>query len=225
MKKTVSRGIVSLLFGLLAACAFITVNVYFPEKDVKQAYKSLDDMLLKQGDKNAPTEGAPPEGEPKAPEKAPDGKPVSVLENNNFISVGFARNALAQEDISKKLAEELSRMPDVQRAYADIRSKVPQLAALRDSGAIGEGNNGSLVVLDKAKLGNNQALVDSINSDRKTIINAMAKTTLKLTGQKETSATLKSARGDAAKTFASVRQEKAKPGWYIQQPDGRWVQK
>ncbi len=225
MKKNLSRCIVSLLFGLLTACAFITVNVYFPEKDVKQAYKSLDDMLLKQGDKNAPSEGAPAEGEPKAPEKAPEGKPVSVLENSTTISISIARNAYAEEDISKKLAEELSRMPDVQQAYADIRSKVPQLAALRDSGAVGEGNNGSLVVLDKGKLGNNQALVDSINNDRKMIIRAMAKTTLKLTGQKETGATLKKALIDAARTFASVRQEKAKPGWFIQQPDGRWVQK
>ena len=29
-----------------AACAIITVNVYFPEKDVKAAYKSLEDELL-----------------------------------------------------------------------------------------------------------------------------------------------------------------------------------
>ena len=221
MKKTVSRCAVSLLFGLLTACAFITVNVYFPEKDVKQAYKSLDDMLLKQGDKNAPAESAPPEDK----QKAPESKPVSILERGNIFSIDFARNAHAQEDLSKKLAEELARMPEVQKAYADIKAMVPQLAALRESGAIGEGNNGSLVVLDKAKLGNNQALVDSINSNRKTIIRAMAITTLKLTGQKDTGATLKKALVDAAKTFASVRQEKAKPGWYIQQADGRWVQK
>lgn len=221
MKKTASRCIVSLLCGLLTACAFITVNVYFPEKDVKQAYKSLDDMLLKQGEKNAPAERAPQEDK----QKAPEAKPVSLLEHGNTLSIGFVRNALAEEDISQKLADELARMPDVQRAYADIKAKIPQLAALRDSGAIGEGNNGSLVVLDKAKLGNNQALVDSINSDRKTIIVAMAKTTLRLTGQKDSGPTLKKALLDAAKTFASVRQEKAKPGWYIQQPDGRWVQK
>ncbi len=225
MKKTISRWTVSLLFGLLTACAFITVNVYFPEKDVKQAYKSLDDMLLKQGEKTAPSESAPAGEEPKAPEKAPEGKPVSVLENNNIFAIGIARQAYAEEDISKKLAEELSRMPEVQNAYADIRSKVPQLAALRDSGAIGEGNNGILVVLDKARLGNNQALVDSINNDRKTIIRAMAKTTLKLTGQKETGATMRKMLEDQVKAFADTRREKAKPGWLIQLPDGRWVKK
>ena len=31
-----------LLLVLLVACAVITVNIYFPEKDVKEAYKSLE---------------------------------------------------------------------------------------------------------------------------------------------------------------------------------------
>ena len=30
----------------LAACAIITVNVYFPEKDVKEAYKALEKELM-----------------------------------------------------------------------------------------------------------------------------------------------------------------------------------
>ena len=48
MKKALTRWVIAAATGLLAACAFITVNVYFPEKDVKQAYQSLDEMLLKQ---------------------------------------------------------------------------------------------------------------------------------------------------------------------------------
>ncbi len=31
---------------LLISCAFITVNVYFPEKDVKKAFKTLDEKYL-----------------------------------------------------------------------------------------------------------------------------------------------------------------------------------
>ncbi len=49
MFANIVKWFVAALCGLLAACAVITVNVYFPEKDVKQAYKSLDEMLLKQG--------------------------------------------------------------------------------------------------------------------------------------------------------------------------------
>jgi uncharacterized protein YdbL (DUF1318 family) len=221
MGKIFKKMVVSLLCVLIASCAFITVNVYFPEKDVKQAYKSLDDMLLNQGGKNSPKENAAPEGEPK-----PSGeKPTSFLEYNHLFNVSFVRDAYADEDIGKRLAEELSQMPDVQKAYADIRSHIPQLQALFGSGAIGEGSGGNIVVLDKSKLGENQALVDSVNNDRKTVISAMAKATLKITGQPENAQTLKKALTDSAKTFASVRQEKAKPGWFIQLPNGRWVQK
>ncbi|HBA87693.1 MAG TPA: DUF1318 domain-containing protein, partial [Geobacter sp.] len=49
--KKLSLLALSCLF--LAACAVITVNVYFPEKAAKEAYKSLDDMLLKSGEKPA----------------------------------------------------------------------------------------------------------------------------------------------------------------------------
>lgn len=221
MKKTLSKWMVSSMFAFLAACAFITVNVYFPEKDVKQAYKSLDEMLLKQGDKTTPPEGAPPVETPKTPEE----KPVSLLKHEHFFPVDFERSAYAQQNIANDLAKELAQMPDVQKAYADIRAHIPELNALRDSGAVGEGNLGNLIVLDKTKLGNNQALVDVINSARKTIIKAMTKATLKITGQKETGETLRKMLEDQAKAFADTRQEKAKPGWFIQLPNGRWVQK
>ncbi len=228
MGKIFLKSVVPVCCALLAACAVITVNVYFPEKDVKQAYKSLDDMLLNQGGKKAPTENAAPEGEPKPSDvepKTPEEKPTSFLEDNHFFGVSLVKEAYAEEDLSKKLAEELSQMPDVQKAYADIRSRIPQLRALFESGAIGEGNTGSLVVLDKAKLGDNQAVVDAVNSARKTVISAMAKATLKITNQPVNSETLKKALLDSAKTFASVRQDKAKPGWYVQLSNGRWVQK
>lgn len=221
MRKVFAKGIVAGLCFMLAACAFITVNVYFPEKDVKQAYKSLDEMLLKQnGDKNSPDEDSL-EDEPKATET----KPVSFFKVDRLFAVSFVRDACAEEDLSQQLAAELAAMPEVQKAYADIRARLPQLRALRESGAVGEGNLGQLVVLDKAKLGDNQALVDAMNNDRKTVIFAMATATLKITGQPVNSETVKQARIDAAKTFASVRQEKAKSGWFIQLPNGRWVQK
>jgi uncharacterized protein YdbL (DUF1318 family) len=221
MKKALSKWMLSSLFAFLAACAFITVNVYFPERDVKQAYKSLDEMLLKQNEKTVQPEGAPPVETPKTPEE----KPVSLLIPEHLFSLDFERSAYAQQDIANDLAKELAQMPDVQKAYADIRAHIPELKALRDSGAVGEGNTGKIEILDKSKLGNNQAVVDTVNSARKTVIFAMAKATLKITGQPENDKTIKQARIDAAKTFASVRQEKAKPGWFIQLANGRWVQK
>src|SRR5512145_638075 len=62
--------------GLLVSCAIITVNVYFPEKAVKDAYKSVDEMMLKgDGDKPALPETPPSDNN----EQAPGAKPLSGI--------------------------------------------------------------------------------------------------------------------------------------------------
>ncbi|MBI5655973.1 MAG: hypothetical protein HZC44_03765, partial [Geobacter sp.] len=54
MQTRIIKLLLSCGCALLASCAIITVNVYFPEKAVKDAYKSVDEMLLKgSGDKPA----------------------------------------------------------------------------------------------------------------------------------------------------------------------------
>ena len=49
MRSRFLKGVLAIACFLLAACAVITVNVYFPEKAAKEAYQSLDEMLLKNG--------------------------------------------------------------------------------------------------------------------------------------------------------------------------------
>lgn len=212
MKKAALRWIIAAATGLLAACAFITVNVYFPEKDVKQAYKSLDEMLLKQ----EPNEQLQPQ-----PEQAkPAEKPLSFLP-----AISFAAEAWAQDDLGNKLAAELSAIPDVQSAYDEMRARLPQLNALRDNGVIGEAADGSVVVRDPAKAGSAQAIVQAENNNRKTVIVNMAKAILKLNKQPETKDSLRQVLAKAAATYADAKREEAKPGWWIQLANGRWVQK
>jgi len=215
MKRIFARWAVAGVAGLLAACAFITVNVYFPEKDVKQAYKSLDEMLLKQGQQQGPAE-APPAGEQGAPEK----KPVSLLPSFSFVG-----EAHAQDDIADRLASELSGIPEVQNAYDEMRGRLPQLNALRDSGAVGEAADGSVVVRDAARAGAAQALVQAENGNRKTVIVNMAKAILRINKQPENKEALRQVLGKAAATFAETKREEAKKGWWIQLANGRWVQK
>ena len=137
MKKILAKWVISGMCALLAACAVITVNVYFPEKDVKKAYKSLDEMLLKQGD-NA--DEALPAEEPKTPEK----KPVSGISGGplRFALVG---EVFAEEDISDELAAELAKMPEVQKAYAEMRARLPQLNALRRGTHVVVGTPGRVI--------------------------------------------------------------------------------
>ncbi|MDD2335027.1 MAG: DUF1318 domain-containing protein [Geobacteraceae bacterium] len=211
MKKALTRWVIAAATGLLAACAFITVNVYFPEKDVKQAYKSLDEMLLKQ---------QPKEDLQQLPEQQmPAEKPLSFIPVISFAAEAWA------EDLGNKLAEELSGMPEVQQAYEEMRARLPQLNALRDSGVVGEAVDGRVAIRDQSKAGSAQAIVQAENSNRKTVIINMAKAILRVNKQPETKDALSQVLSKAAATYADTKREEAKAGWWIQLANGRWVQK
>lgn len=220
MRKQIVKGLCAALCGLLAACAIITVNVYFPEKDVKEAYKSLDDMLLKQEGDKAPAGVAPPQGEQKQREET---KPLSGFRPSWRLSL--VSEAYAQDKVADDLAIELSSMPEVLKAYEELNATLTQLDALRDSGAVGENKQGLVSVRDPAKLKGNEAVVKAVNDSRKVIITGMAKAILKINKQPVSDQGLKQVLGKAAATFASIRQEAAKPGWWIELANGKWVQK
>lgn len=211
MRMIFARWAVAGAVGLLAACAFITVNVYFPEKDVKQAFKSLDEMLLQQ----EPAKKSPAEGQP-----APEEKPVSRAPSFSFVAEAFA-----QDDLADRLASELAGIPEVQKAYEEMRARLPQLNALRDSGAVGEASDGSVAVRDPSKAGAAQAVVQAENNNRKTVIVNMARAILRINQQPETKDTLRQVLGKAASTFADTKRDEARKGWWIQLANGRWVQK
>jgi hypothetical protein len=204
--------------GLLAACAIITVNVYFPDKDVKQAYKSLDDMLLHQGegDKgNAPA--APPA------EKNEVVKPQTKLLPGDF-SLSLVSEACAAENVADELAVELAGMPEVNKAYDEMRSRLSQLNKLRDGGVVGETNQGLVTVRDKAKGAAAEPLVKAENDNRKAVITGMAKAMLKLK-KKETKSIPGEVLKQASTVYADAKREASKAGWWIQLGNGNWVQK
>ena len=233
MFAKIVRWSFAVLCGLLAACAVITVNVYFPEKDVKEAYKSLDEMLLKQDGETKPPEVQQPSEEQQSPAGTPAGeeeqqpaeeKPQSRL-NDSLLDMSMVAVAYAAENIADDLAIEMSSMPEVLKAYDEINANMPQLNALRDSGAVGENKQGLIWVLDKGKLGGNDALVRNVNDSRKVVITGMARAILKVNKQPETKAAMNQVMGKAAAMFADVRREEAKPGWWIELANGKWVQK
>ncbi len=206
--------------GLLASCAFITVNVYFPEKEVKKAFKTLDEKYLGKEGVEAPI----PEPSPAGAEPAPAEKPQSRFEGTRWP---FAVTAVAwaAEDVTGDLVAELSRMPEVVKAYEEMRGRLPVLDQLRDDGIVGETNQGLVTVRDPARIADRQGVVDAENASRKTVITGMARAILKRAGRPETPANMGQVLGKAAATYAQTKQEMARPGWWIQLPNGRWVQK
>ena len=206
--------------GLLAACAIITVNVYFPEKAVKEAYKSLDDMLLKNEGKNAPNADKQPAVEPKLPQSGPQSRQTDMLPDFSFTSVAHAA------ENGGDLAIELGSMPEVASAYAEMSQRLSALNVLFDSGAVGLTSQGLVTVRDKKKVtAQDEGMINAENKSRKTVISSMAKAILKITKQEATKAALDQTMGKAAATYAETRRESAKPGWWMQLQNGKWVQK
>lgn len=206
--------------GLLVACAIITVNVYFPEKAVKEAYKSLDEMLLKDEGKNLPNAEKQPAVEPKLPQPGPQTSLPDMLPDFSFTSVAHAA------ENGDDLAIELGSMPEVVSAYADMSQRQSALNALFDSGAAGLTSQGLVTVRDKKKVtAQDEGMVNAENKSRKTVISSMAKAILKITKQEATKAALDQTMGKAAATYAETRRESAKSGWWMQLQNGKWVQK
>ena len=219
MKLKLLKWLIAACCGVMAACAITTVNVYFPEKDVKQAYKSLDDMLLHQ---ESPTEGG---GQPPAEPNEPKGgeKPQSAL---TPFSLSLVSDAYAQETAgSDALAVELSMMPDVLAAYDEMRGRLPQLNALRDSGVVGETFQGLVTLRDRSRGAGVQPIVDAENRNRKSVITGMARAIIKITKQKESKETMNQLLAKSATGYAATRKEEAKPGWWLLVAPDRWIQK
>ncbi len=191
---------------VIAACAVITVNIYFPEKDVKEAYKVLEKELMAPGT---------PGGEQK-----PAGKPESSI-RFDFISSAYAQEA----GMADKIAEAVKRMPDVVNAYRDMGARIADTDRLRDSGAVGEANDGLLVERDKGLSPADRKIMDAENGDRRTVISGMTRAIIRINRQPETPDNVSQVKPQATKQFAAIRRDAAKKGWWIQDDNGNWAKK
>ena len=208
------------LCGLLVSCAIITVNVYFPEKAVKEAYKSLDEMLLKKDGTIVPSGDKQPAVEQPVPQPGPQSSLSDLLPALSFTSVAHAAES------GDDLAIELGSMPEVVAAYAEMSKRQSALNALFGSGAVGLTSQGLVTVRDKTKVSaQDEGVVSAENRDRKTVIGSMAKAILKITRQEATKSALDQTMGKAAATYAETRRESAQAGWWMQLQNGKWVQK
>ncbi|MDE2058869.1 MAG: DUF1318 domain-containing protein [candidate division NC10 bacterium] len=219
-RKSLVMLALSALFSF-AACAVITVNVYFPEKDVKSAYKSLEEELLqtpKKEQQEAPAE--PPKSSLRQGRQ-----PLLVM--TRAWHMALVTEAMAQDDLSRRITEEIKTYPEVIAAYRGIGQRLARLNQLRDQGLVGEANDGKAAFrVSPSQVGEAEAaLLREVNQDREVIINGMAKAILKLTKQEGTVANLARVKTQAAETFASIRRDAAHPGWLVQLPNGTWARK
>jgi hypothetical protein len=206
MKKNV-LVVMAILFLAVVSCMMITVNIYFPEKDVKEAYKALEKELM-----------APEEGKPTG---KPEGKPESS------IKFEIVPSAYAQEaGLSDKIAEIVRKMPDVVNAYKEMGARIGEIDKMRDNGAVGEGKDGMLSVRDEKLLTSDQKKIIAMeNANRRTVIGGMARAIIRINRVPENEQNLNQVMPQAVEQFAAIRRDSAKKGWWVQSPDGNWTRK
>jgi len=204
--KKIAKGMVGVFLFTVAACAVITVNIYFPEKDVKEAYKVLEKELM------APSE--------KGNEEKPAGKPESSI-RFEFISSAHAQEA----GMADKIANAVKKMPDVVNAYKEMGARITDTDGLRDSGAVGEANNGLLVERERGLSPADKKIVDAENENRRTVINGMTRAIIRINRQPETPDNISQVKPQATQQFAAIRRDAAKKGWWIQDENGNWSRK
>lgn len=217
---------------VVASCATITVNVYFPAKEVKEAVKSLREEFL-QEPSPPPTKPEQPKPESQLPVEQKliaEEEDARILVTRTSVVPIWALGrfklsfleALAQGDV----LQELKKMPEVIEAYRRMGKRLPQITQLQSQGIVGEGNDGKLAIRDASKVTPAaQKIIVEENADREVVITGIAKAVAKLNKLEPTEANLAQFRPQASKQLAADNREAAKPGWWIQLPDGTWKKK
>jgi len=189
---------------LLTAC--VTINVYFPAAEAKEAAKEFVEKVI--GDDAIPADTSPakPTG---------DGGMASLLRRIDplsLVGIGSA-HAQGQPDISIKT-------PAIQAIQARMASRFD--ASLRkgfDAGALGFGRDGLVVLREPGALelkdrAGIQAAVADDNRDRKAVYHEVAVAN----GHPEWESKIR-------EVFARQWVDSARGGWWYQDAAGNWKQK
>lgn len=203
--------------ALAAVLACVTVNVYFPEAAVKDLSKQIEDQVqkeaAKQGDQEAAPAPAPAPSEPGKTETS--GKPKGPRAGLIDVLTGTTP-VLAQEVVAPEVSS-----PAIRKLIESRAARVAALGAYKAKGLVGEDNQALVEARDLEKLtdlkarADVQKLVRAENADREALFKEIA------AEKKVDLSQLPKIR----ETYAATLREKARPGDWIQMPDGAWKQK
>ncbi|HEY5781352.1 MAG TPA: YdbL family protein [Lysobacter sp.] len=188
---------------MLTAC--VTINVYFPAAEAKEAAKEFVEKVI--GDEAQPREPVK--------ENKPGGQSASLGPQFDWLSLVGIGSAYAQEqpDITIKT-------PAIQAIQSRMASRFDsQLRAHFDSGALGFANDGTISVRDAnqiplpQRVAVNQAVADQ-GRDAKAVYREIAVANNHPEWEQQIRA-----------VFARQWIDSARPGWWVQDAGGGWRQK
>ena len=201
---------------LLAAC--VTINVYFPAAEAKEAARAFVEKVIQSDTPAAP---ATPPAPTEAPAPAATPEPTPSPGKGGGMALRF--DAWSLLGIGRAEAQSVpftTDSPAVQAIQSRIEARFDStLRAGFVAGALGFTKDGLVEVKDAAALplaqraAINQAVADD-NRDRKALYQAIAVAN----GHPEWQAQIQA-------TFAQQWIGAAKPGWWVQDAGGNWVRK
>jgi hypothetical protein len=220
MSKNIYGVLHSFLFLIIlysVSCATITVNVYFPAEEVREAYSNLEEEFLEPGSKgDSGAEKKQPDTSKPAPTPAPQSmrkyqeEPTLSSEKKYLvikreISLDFSNYAWAQGNVAQQITQKIKSMPDVIQAYKRRSQRLNEINQMLSSGLVAEGGQGLLVQKGSLTPSQTQAF-NAENSDRQVIIRGMAKAIVEINNMDPTPENIEKVLPEAARQFASVRQ-------------------
>jgi len=200
MKQRILKCVsASLAFLFLFSC--ITVNIYFPEAEVKKTAEEIVNEIRKD------------EGE-----KEKKDKKIQVMGLDQMsLSLGTSSSLLPSVNAQQ---ETQVSTPKIRALKQSMGERFPKLKPFFESGNIGEKNDGFIEVRDESGLNlRDKALLRSLekdeNNDRRNLYAEVA-----------TALDIQSSQiSRIQKIFAQEWIKNAEPGWWIQKENGEWVKK
>ncbi|MBB5207121.1 YdbL family protein [Chiayiivirga flava] len=202
MKRSRTLGWSTLLAGLLALSACVTINVYFPAAEAQEAAREFVEKVI---------------GDDMQPAPDPDAPPTTDV--GTGMHGGLAMLAFFISSAHAQTADINIRTPAIQAIQSRMAARFQsQLAAHFDSGALGFGKDGLLVVRDAAKLPlKDRAAVNTAVSDDNRDRAAVYREIAVANGHPEWEQQIRD-------TFAKQWVASARSGWWYQDAGG-WKQK
>ena len=199
----------------LVSCATITVNVYFPAEEVRDAYSSLEEeFLLEDGDEGTESSDKPgsstvkptpaPESSIKYQDEPTLKSKTKVIVLRKEMTLDFGDYAWAQGNISGQITEKIRSMPDVISAYKSRAQRKGIINQMLREGLVREGGQG-LLVKSGTLSAEQQKAFSAENADRKIIIMGMAKAIVEINNLEPTPENIDKVLPEAGRQFASVR--------------------
>ncbi|MDG2519508.1 YdbL family protein [Lysobacter soli] len=195
----------------VALTACVTINVYFPAAEAKEAAREFVEKVIGDDAQPAPKPQEKPGGQ-SAYVPSAERSLASRIDWLSLVGIGTAQ-AQGQPDITIKT-------PAIQSIQARMAQRFDgQLKAHFESGALGIANDGTIDVRDAAKIplpqrvGVNQAVAEQ-NRDARAVYREIAVANDHPEWEQQIRA-----------VFARQWVDSARPGWWVQDAGGGWRQK